>query len=174
MAFHFEFHSLPSRFLGFSTAVESLKNVSPFPFLASSPVSSSYFPNHAFRKNLKRIKLLRIECNAHGAGEGEADQLIHNPACMGSVSSVAQLCPTHCNPMNRSTPGLPVHHQLPEFTQTHVHRVSDAIQPSHPLLLPLQSLPASGSFLTSRLFASGGQSTGVSASASVLPMSILD
>ena len=48
-------------------------------------------------------------------------------------SSVAQSCPTLCNPMNRSMPGLPVHHQLPEFTQTHIHRVSDAIQPSHPL-----------------------------------------
>ena len=48
-------------------------------------------------------------------------------------SSVAQLCLTLCDPMNRSTPGLPVHHQLPEFTQTQVHRVSDAIQPSHPL-----------------------------------------
>ena len=51
-------------------------------------------------------------------------------------SSVAQSCPTLCNPMNRSTPGLPVHHQLPEFTQTHVHRVGDAIQPSHPLSSP--------------------------------------
>ena len=49
------------------------------------------------------------------------------------IRSVAQSCPTLCDPMNRSTPGLPVHHQLPEFTQTHVHRVSDAIQPSHPL-----------------------------------------
>ena len=48
-------------------------------------------------------------------------------------SSVAQSCLTLCDPMNRSMPGLPVHHQLPEFTQTHVHRVSDAIQPSHPL-----------------------------------------
>ena len=48
-------------------------------------------------------------------------------------SSVAQSCPTLCDPMNRSTPGLPVHHQLQEFTQTHVHRVGDAIQPSHPL-----------------------------------------
>ena len=57
-------------------------------------------------------------------------------------SSVAQLCPTLCDPMNRSTPGLPVHHQLPEFTQTHVHRVSDAIQPSHPLLL-LPPIPPS-------------------------------
>ena len=52
-------------------------------------------------------------------------------------SSVAQLCPTLCNPMNLSTPGLPVHHQLLEFTQTHVHWVSDAIQPSHPLSSPL-------------------------------------
>ena len=56
------------------------------------------------------------------------------------LSSVTQSCPTLCDPMNCSTPGLPVHHQLPEFTQTHVHQVSDAIQPSHPrrplLLLP--------------------------------------
>ena len=51
-------------------------------------------------------------------------------------SSVAQSCPTLCDPMNRSTPGLPVHHQLPGFTQTHVHWVSDAIQPSHPLSSP--------------------------------------
>ena len=53
-----------------------------------------------------------------------------------SASSVTQSCPTLCNPMNRSTPGFPVHHQLPEFTQTHIHRVSDAIQPSHPLSSP--------------------------------------
>ena len=51
-------------------------------------------------------------------------------------TSVTQSCPTLCDPMNRSTPGLPVHHQLPEFTQTHVHRVRDAIQPSHPLSSP--------------------------------------
>ena len=51
-------------------------------------------------------------------------------------SSITQSRPTLCNPMNCSTPGLPVHHQLPEFTQTHVHRVSDAIQPSHPLSSP--------------------------------------
>ena len=51
-------------------------------------------------------------------------------------SSVAQSCPAFCDPMNRSTPGLPVHHQLLEFNQTHVHRVGDAIQPSHPLLSP--------------------------------------
>ena len=52
------------------------------------------------------------------------------------LSSVAQSCPTLCDPMNRSTPGLPVHNQLPEFTQTHVHQVNDAIQPSHPLSSP--------------------------------------
>jgi len=58
-----------------------------------------------------------------------------------SLSSVAQSCPTLGDPMNPSTPGLPVHHQLLEFTQTHAQRVSDAIQPSHPLSSP--SLPAS-------------------------------
>ena len=58
-----------------------------------------------------------------------------------SVSSVTQLCLTLCNAMNCSTPGLPVHHQLPEFTQTHVHRVGDAIQPSHPLSSPSPPAP---------------------------------
>ena len=56
-------------------------------------------------------------------------------------SLVAQSCPTLCNPMNQSTPGLPVHHQLLEFTQTHVHRVGDAIQPSHPLSSPFPPVP---------------------------------
>ena len=83
-----------------------------------------------------------------------------------------------CDPMNHSMPGLPVHHKLPEFTQTHAHRVSDAIQQSHPLSSPSppdpQPLPASGSFPMSQLFPSGGQSTGVSASTSVLPMNTQD
>ena len=56
-------------------------------------------------------------------------------------SLVAQSCPTLCNPVNCSMPGLPVHHQLPEFTQTHVHRVGDAIQPSHPLSSPFPPAP---------------------------------
>ena len=59
---------------------------------------------------------------------------IINPSVQ--ISSVAQLCPTLCDPMNRSLPGLPVHHQLPEFPQTHVHRVGDAIRPSHLLSSP--------------------------------------
>ena len=93
------------------------------------------------------------------------------------IRSVAESCPTLCDPMNPSTPGLPVHHQLPKLTETHVHRVSDAIQPSHPLV-PFffcpQSLPASGSFPMSQLFAWGVQSIGVSASTSVLPMNTQD
>ena len=61
--------------------------------------------------------------------------------CSVQFSSVAQLCPTLCDPMNRSIPGLPVHHQLPEFTQTHVCWVGDAIQPSHPPLSPSTPAP---------------------------------
>ena len=60
---------------------------------------------------------------------------------LNSVSSAIQSCLTLCNPMDCSTPGLPVHHQLREFTQTHVHRVSDVIQPSHPLLSPSSPAP---------------------------------
>ena len=90
-------------------------------------------------------------------------------------SSVAQSCWTLCNPMDCSTPGFPVHHQLPELAQTHVHWLGDAIQPSHRLSSSrLQSSPASGSFQMSQFFASGGRSIGVSATASVLSMNILD
>ena len=63
------------------------------------------------------------------------------PSRSNQIRSVTQSCPTLCDSMNCSTPGLPVHHQLPEFTQTHVHRVSDAIQPSHPLLSPSPLAP---------------------------------
>ena len=93
-------------------------------------------------------------------------------------SSVTQSCSTLCDLMNCSMPRLPVHHQLSESIQTQVHRVDDAIHPSHPLLSP--SPPAfnlsqpSGSFLRSQFFASGGQSIGASASGSVLPMNIRD
>ena len=88
-------------------------------------------------------------------------------------SSVAQSCLILCDPMNCSTPGLSVHHQLPEFTQTHVHRVGDAIQPSHPLSSPSPPAPNpslhQSLFPMSQLFAWGAQSTGVSALASFLP-----
>ena len=92
-----------------------------------------------------------------------------------SLSSVTQSCPTLCEPVDCSAPGFPVHHQLPELAQTHVHRVSDAIQPSHTLsslfLLP-SIFPSIRVFLMSQFFASGGQSIGVSASASILLMNI--
>ena len=94
-----------------------------------------------------------------------------------SASEVAQSCPTLSDPMDSSMLGFTVHHQLPELTQSHVHRVGDVIHPSHPLLSPspcLLSFPALGSFPMSQFFASGGQSIGVSASASVLPMNIQD
>ena len=69
---------------------------------------------------------------------GVDEHMSFHTAIVSSVqfSSATQLCLTLCDPMNRSTPGLPVHHQLPEFTQTHVHQVSDVIQPSHPLSSP--------------------------------------
>ena len=86
-------------------------------------------------------------------------------------TSVTQSCPTLCDPMNRSTPGLPVHHQLPKSNQTLVHRVDDAIVPFSSCS---QSFLASASFSVSQLFTSGGQSVGVSASTSVLPMNTQD
>ena len=93
-------------------------------------------------------------------------------------SSVTQPCLTLCDPMNRSTPGLPIHHQLQEFTQTYVHWVGDAIQPISSSVVPFsscpQSLPASGSFPMSQLFTCGGQSIGVSASTSGLPTNTQD
>ena len=108
-----------------------------------------------------------------------------SPCCVQNVSFIltspcgpyycifTQLCPTLCDPMNCSMPGLPVHHQLPEITQTRIHRVSDAIQPISSSVVPFsscpQSLPASESFPMSQLFAWGGQSIGVSTSSSFLP-----
>ena len=98
--------------------------------------------------------------------------------CKNDLSSVAQSCPNLCDPMNHSTPGLPVHHQLPEFTQTHVHWVSDATQPSHHLSFP--SPPTFNLFQHQGLFQWVSSShqvakvLGVSASASVLPMNTQD
>ena len=97
--------------------------------------------------------------------------------CSVQFSSVAQSCPILCDPMDYSTPGLPVHHQLPEFTQTHVHGVGDAIQPSHPLSSPSPPafiLSQHQSFLVSQYFASGDQSIGASVLTLVFPMNIQD
>ena len=101
---------------------------------------------------------------------------------MHVFSSVTQLCPALCDPMDCSTPGFPVPHQLPELAQTHVHQHEFDGWWCHPTVLSsvipfsscLQSFPASGSFLMSQLFTSGGQSIGISAQASVLPMNTQD
>ena len=97
--------------------------------------SRNYTPIYLFQKN-KTLNLKKKTCK----------QFFITIAFMISetsveFSSVTQSCPTLCNPMNHSMPGLPVHHQLPEFTQTHVHQVSDAIQPSHPLSSPSPPAP---------------------------------
>ena len=86
----------------------------------------------------KHLKLLLIRLCTKTWSFKFSEQF--HPKVSKSISSVTQSCPTLCDPMNCSMPGLPVHHQLPEFTQTHVHRVGDAIQPSHPLLSPSPAL----------------------------------
>ena len=96
---------------------------------------------------------------------------------ISSVQSVAQSCLTLWGPMNCSMPGFPVHHQPPELAQTHVHWVSDTIQPFHPLSSPSPpafSLSQHQGLFQGPFFTSGGQTTGVSASTSVLPMNIQD
>ena len=113
-------------------------------------VSKCFFPNPPDSKALKfycRICQVwwflemyvawhsRIEYNSIISRSRELERNWFYPLCL-QFSSVAQLCPTLCDPMNRSTPGPPVHYQLQEFTQTHVHWVGDAIQPSHPLSSP--------------------------------------
>ena len=96
--------------------------------------------------NLKTIKLLGIHYILSSLRELEDESSITRSSINlflsnFQFSSVAQSCPTLRDPMNHSTPGLPVHHQLPQFTQTHVYRVSDAIQPSHPLSSPTPPAP---------------------------------
>ena len=100
------------------------------------------------------------------------------PTLFVQFSSVAQLCPTLCDPVDCSTPGFPVHHQLLNLAQIHGHWVGDTIQQSHPLLSP--SLPTFSLsqhqvfFQMNHFFTSGGQSIGTSASASALPVNIQD
>ena len=107
--------------------------------------------------------------------EGSSEhKFIAGTPCISSIVFSSVQCPTRCDPMDCNTPGFPV---FPELAQTHVHRVNDAIQPSSsvvPFSSLLQSFSASESFQMSQLFASGGQSTKLSASASVLPMNDQD
>ena len=103
----------------------------------------------------------RVFCSTFGS--------LHTAGCC----SVAQSCPTLCNPLDCSTPGFPVLHHLLELAQTHVHWIGDVIQPFHPLSSP-SAIPVSGSFPVSWLFVSSGQIIWTSASASVCPMNIQD
>ena len=84
------------------------------------------------------INIYSVSCHRTQFGVGTDKQfiLLTDDIIFGQFSSVSQSCPTLCNPMNCSTPGLPIHHQLLEFSQTHVHRVGDAIKPSNPLSSP--------------------------------------
>ena len=100
----------------------------------SSLLLSTDDPSFCFMEKIKaiRYKFWQLSCQHSHSNFFSSVQF----------SSVAQTCPTLCDPMNRSTSGLPVHHQLPEFTQTHIHRVRDAIQPSHPLSSPSPPAPS--------------------------------
>ena len=117
------------------------------------------FLNAEFKANFYTLLFIPVRCRGSSNTPQRASKLLYlvcfslktvllvQPAFQNSAkitlqfSSVAQSRPTLCDPMNRSTPGLPVHHHLPEFTQTHVHRVGDAIQPSHPLSSPSPPAP---------------------------------
>ena len=132
--------------------------------------------------SLSRRVLVRTRSRERGAERAEWDRgrCWVCPSCLWvkqvsvQFSLITQLCPALCDPVDCSTPGFPVHHQLLELVQTHVHRVSDAIKPSVIPFSHFQSFPASESFQMSHFFTSGGQSIRVSALASVLPMSIQD
>ena len=82
------------------------------------------------------VMKVKEESEKVGLNTEKTKIMASSPISSVQFISVTQSCPTLCDPMNQSMPGLPVHHQLPEFTQTHVHRVGDAIQPSHPLSSP--------------------------------------
>ena len=141
------------------------------------------FLSNTFLKaaSFKSLRVNSVSCHDHDRdGSWYTFVLIYIQQVLERViyasvqfSSVTQSCLTVCDPMNRSTPGLPVHHQLLEFTQTHVHWVSDAIQPSH--LLSSPSPPALNLSQHQDLFQwKGGWSIGVSASTSVLPANTQD
>ena len=112
-------------------------------------VGAQYATGYQWRTNSGKNEEMEQKQKQHPvvdvSGDGNEVQRCKEQYCTGTwnvqFSSVTQSCLTLCDPMNRSTPGLPVHHQLPEFTQTYLHQVSDAIQPSHPLSSPSPPAP---------------------------------
>jgi len=121
----------------------------------TTALSNSMKLSHACGATQDGLVMVEISDRMWSTGEGNGKPLqyscLENPMkSTVQFSSVPQSCPTLCDPMNRSTQGLPVHHQLPEVTQTHIHRVSDAIQTSHPLSSP--SPPAPNPFQHQSLF----------------------
>ena len=98
------------------------------------------------KSKYQNMKVSVLFCTFSNSSVGQSPPVlrncsIHIYSTSVQFNSVAQSCPTLCDPMNHSTPGLPVHHQLPDFTQIHVRRISGAIQPSHPLLSPSPPAP---------------------------------
>ena len=147
------------------TKVTALPPASQLQTPCSLAIISSRPPPQLSYYNSANIPLLSTHCEPYRFSSYPSSTLISSFLSSVQFSSVTQSCLILCNPMDCSMPGLPVHHQLPEFTHTQVHWVSDAIQPFHPLSSP-------SPFQMSQLFASGGQSTGISASASVILMNI--
>ena len=94
-----------------------------------------------YKKTHKIFKFTNLDCLIRGQLKCNVATWRNTIQQSDQIRSIAQSCLTLWDPMNRSTPGLPVHHQLPELTETHVHRVSDAIQPSHPLSSPSPLAP---------------------------------
>ena len=119
-------------------------NIKKTKIMASSPITSWQMEGEKLEEETDFIfGGSKITAEGDCSHEIKSCLLLGRKAMLNldQFSSVAQSCPTLCDPMNRSTPGLPAHHQLPEFTQTHVHRVSDAIQPSHSLSSPSPPTP---------------------------------
>ena len=114
--------------------------------MGSCSLLQGMFPTQGL--NPARSSALQVDSLPFDPPGNDVEYTIKAPSLMKLIqfssfqfSSVAQSCPKGCDPMNRSTPGFPVHHQLPEFTQTHAHQVGDAIQPSHPLSSPSPPAP---------------------------------
>ena len=121
-------------------SISILGTYRPGEFLFQCPIFLPFHTVHGFLK-ARILKWFSIPfCSGpHSVRPLHHDLSVFSP--VQSFSPVTQSCPTLCDPMNRSTPSLPVHHQLPEFTQTHVHRVRDAIQSSHPWSSPSPIAP---------------------------------